>query len=55
MSGNHPRGLILCLNMREEGNFYSGQHRGFCEPNLAVCFSVSAVDGVSVNAVLAML
>jgi len=41
--------------MREEGNFYSGQHGGFCEPDLAVCFTISAVDGVSINSVLAML
>lgn len=41
--------------MREEGNFYSGQYGRFCEPNLAVRFSVSAVDSVSINAVLAVL
>lgn len=33
--------------MREEGNFNSGQHGGFCERNLVVRFSISAVDGVS--------
>jgi hypothetical protein len=50
-------GLMLCLTMRErEGNLYCDQHGGgACEPNVAVCFSVSAVDGVSINAVLAML
>lgn len=58
--GNHPHSVshvdwYYVWPREKKATFIPLSTGGFCEPNLAVRFSVSAVDGVSVNAVSAVL
>ena len=60
MSGNHHHSVshvdwYYVWRWEKKASSILVSMGGFCEPNLAACFSISAVDGVSINAVLAMV